>query len=122
MKDRLGKIAFNAYAEAMNNVAYDGTTIPQWDQLKPEIQNGWQVAAATVQQVAGTTSIEPTQNMKYYTEMLDLYQRMERSKSLQSPDKGRFFARAFSHFEDALGYWLTFVLTQDEIDALPRPK
>lgn len=121
MQSSLGRIAFNAYAEAMNNVAYDGTMIPQWDELKPEIRDGWNVAANAVHEVVGTTVIEPTLNMKYYAEMVDLYGRMGKSRSLQAPDKGRFFARAFSHLEDAIACMRTYVLTLEEIEASPRP-
>jgi hypothetical protein len=118
----LGKVAFEAYAEAMNGIAYDGTTIPDWDQLKPEIKAGWEIAANAVHQTVGATSMEPTVNMKYYAEMVDLYKRMGRSKNLQTPELGRFFARAFAHLEDAISCMRTYVLTPDEIDASPRPK
>lgn len=43
-----GSIAFEAYREAVEGVAYDGTPIPQWHELKRPIQLAWEAAAYAV--------------------------------------------------------------------------
>lgn len=44
----LRQIAFEAYKEAVQGVAYDGTPIPEWQDLKPTIQAAWQAAAEEI--------------------------------------------------------------------------
>lgn len=43
-----GIIAFEAYRKAVEGVAYDGTPIPQWHELKRTIQLAWEAAAYAV--------------------------------------------------------------------------
>lgn len=43
-----GSIAFEAYRKAVQGVAYDGTPIPQWHELKRTIQLAWEAAAYAV--------------------------------------------------------------------------
>ena len=43
-----GIIAFEAYRKAVEGVAYDGTPIPQWHELKRPIQLAWEAAAYAV--------------------------------------------------------------------------
>lgn len=43
-----GSIAFEAYRKAVEGVAYDGTPIPQWHELKRPIQLAWEAAAYSV--------------------------------------------------------------------------
>ena len=42
------QIAFEAYRDAVGGVAYDGTPIPQWGELRDNIKNGWLVAGLAV--------------------------------------------------------------------------
>ena len=44
----LGQIAFEAYKAAVQSVAYDGTPIPEWRDLKPTIQVAWQTATEEI--------------------------------------------------------------------------
>lgn len=44
----LGRVAFNAYREAVEGVTYDGQIIPQWDNLTDEVRAGWEAAADAV--------------------------------------------------------------------------
>lgn len=43
-----GSIAFEAYRKAVQGVAYDGTPIPRWHELKRPIQLAWEAAAHAV--------------------------------------------------------------------------
>lgn len=47
-KINYAEICFNAYRTSMKNRAYDGTSIPEWGQLKQDIQVGWTNAALAV--------------------------------------------------------------------------
>jgi len=44
----LGRVAYDAYRLRRGGVAYDGTAIPEWDALRPEIREAWGGAAAAV--------------------------------------------------------------------------
>lgn len=44
----VGSVAFEAYRKAVEGVAYDGTPIPQWHELKRTIQLAWEAAAYAV--------------------------------------------------------------------------
>lgn len=44
----VGSVAFEAYRKAVEGVAYDGTPIPQWHELKRAIQLAWEAAAYAV--------------------------------------------------------------------------
>lgn len=44
----LGQIAFEAYRLAKNNIAYDGTPIPEWSKLDEGVRSGWESAAGGV--------------------------------------------------------------------------
>ena len=43
-----GRLAFSSYRAYVNNTAYDGTPIPEWDDLRLEIKNAWQYAGLSV--------------------------------------------------------------------------
>lgn len=43
-----GQIAFEAYREAVGSVAYDGTPIPQWEEVSGTVRYGWHMAAVAV--------------------------------------------------------------------------
>jgi hypothetical protein len=116
-----GQANFEAYARDLNNTAYDGTEIPPWDKLKPEIKAGWEAGARAAQSYQGTVGMEPTPNMEVYAEMVALYQKMTQMRADNGPGTGRFFSRAHAHLEDAVGYMRTFVLTLEEVEASPRP-
>lgn len=42
------QIAYEAYGENRNWKTYDNKPMPKWEELKPEIQEAWEVAARTV--------------------------------------------------------------------------
>ena len=46
MREHLGKVAYEAYCELRNWKSYDGKPLPQWPDVKADIQYGW-IAAAT---------------------------------------------------------------------------
>lgn len=49
----LGQVAFEAYREAVQGVAYDGSGIPPWDSLdgdRAKAQGGWEAAAQAVRE------------------------------------------------------------------------
>ncbi len=45
MPPTLGEIAYNAYCEARDWTGFRGDPLPQWDEVKEEIQNAWEVSA-----------------------------------------------------------------------------
>ncbi len=47
-----GRVAFAAYRECVGGVAYDGTPIPKWEELKPGIKSAWQCAGLAAAHVA----------------------------------------------------------------------
>lgn len=50
-----GKIAYDAYCEQTNwKSLVSGADLPQWDALKPEIQEAWEASARAVRAVAGS--------------------------------------------------------------------
>lgn len=48
--DDLGFYAYNTYRVLRNGTAYDGTRIPEWGELNPEIRQAWTVSALVVAQ------------------------------------------------------------------------
>jgi len=48
MQKSLGQIAFEAYCEHQNWIAYNGEPIPDWDSAKPGVQEAWAAAADAV--------------------------------------------------------------------------
>lgn len=44
----LGKIAFDAYSASKGGVTYDNKPIPPWENVGPDVQKGWIVAALAV--------------------------------------------------------------------------
>ncbi len=44
----LGQIAFEAYSKQVGGKTYDNKPIPQWENLSPEVQRGWEAAAQAV--------------------------------------------------------------------------
>lgn len=48
MNKTLGQVAFEAYKEAVEGVAYDGTAIPEWKEVADHIKLAWQIAAMAV--------------------------------------------------------------------------
>ena len=49
----LGRVAFEAYCEAVGGTTYDGKPIPGWDELSGDratVQGGWEAAAEAIRQ------------------------------------------------------------------------
>lgn len=44
----LGQIAFEAYSKQVGGKTCDNKPIPQWDNLSPEVQRGWEAASQAV--------------------------------------------------------------------------
>jgi hypothetical protein len=44
-KKEPGQVAFEAYGDAVGWTAYDGQAMPQWDDIRDSIKNGWRAAA-----------------------------------------------------------------------------
>ena len=44
----LGQVAFEAYKVRKGGVAFDGTPIPDWDQVSDEVKASWEAAAQAV--------------------------------------------------------------------------
>lgn len=44
----LGQIAFEAYKEHRQGIAYDGTPLPLWEEINAGVRSGWEAAAAAV--------------------------------------------------------------------------
>jgi len=58
MGKSIGQIAFEAYREAVGKVAYDGTLIPEWEEVADKVRIGWAMAAQAVIEYSWTSSIE----------------------------------------------------------------
>ena len=43
----LGRINYNAYCSTRNWLSFDGKALPQWEDVKPEIREGWECGAST---------------------------------------------------------------------------
>lgn len=46
----LGQIAFEAYVKQKGNIAHDGSRIPEWELLSPEVIAAWEASAQAVKQ------------------------------------------------------------------------
>lgn len=46
--ETIGKAAYTAYAEAVDNRSVTGNELPDWDGLTVPVQNAWQLAAEAV--------------------------------------------------------------------------
>jgi len=44
----LGQIAFEAYKEHRQGIAYDGNPIPRWEEINAGVRSGWEAAAVAV--------------------------------------------------------------------------
>jgi len=49
---RIGQIAYEAYANSRSNKAFDWSPLPEWADVKPEIQGAWDAAAKAVAEQA----------------------------------------------------------------------
>jgi hypothetical protein len=45
-KPELGQIAYNAYRESLIDIGFSG--YPKWDEMSPDNQQAWQLAAKAV--------------------------------------------------------------------------
>ncbi|MBS2531559.1 hypothetical protein KGQ20_02110 [Catenulispora sp. NF23] len=52
--DDLGRVAYEAYCQARDWSAYDGQTLPQWEDQHPDLRRAWEAAAAAVAAAAGS--------------------------------------------------------------------
>ena len=46
--EHLGKVAYSAYCDSRRWKSYDGKELPHWDEVKPEIKEGWMQSARAV--------------------------------------------------------------------------
>lgn len=44
----LGQIAFEAYKEHRQGLAYDGTPLPLWEEINAGVRSGWEAAGFAV--------------------------------------------------------------------------
>lgn len=44
----LGQLAYEAYCNSRSNRAFDGSRLPEWSDVPPDIQGGWVEAARVV--------------------------------------------------------------------------
>ena len=124
-----GQMVFEGYRDFVDGIAYDGSGIPEWDQLNPNIRDGWEAGASRVSNEDVYVDLDgkrveslvvTTPNAMLYAKMSHLLGEMERYKLGQKSEKGRFYARTYSHLEDAVAYMRTFVLTLEELESVPQ--
>ena len=48
MTEHLGKVAYEAYCETRQWKSFNGDPLPRWDNVRPDIKEGWQVAARAI--------------------------------------------------------------------------
>lgn len=53
-----GRIAFEAYSEAVQGKTHDGKAIPPWDELTRLVQGGWEAAAKAVAKDVAATFLQ----------------------------------------------------------------
>ena len=46
----IGRIAYQAYAEGVDNISYHGNALPKWEELGKISQDAWRHAAVAVSQ------------------------------------------------------------------------
>lgn len=61
-RERLGILAFNIYASAMEGSTYDGRPIPAWEELGDNVREAWRAAGTAV---ARETAPEPAELTTY---------------------------------------------------------
>lgn len=50
MREGLGRVAFEAYGDAVSWTAYNGQPMPQWPEVSEAIREGWRSAAMAVRE------------------------------------------------------------------------
>ncbi len=113
-KDRLGRVAYEKYADGRHGLAYDGKRIPDWEQVRPGIREAW-IAAAL--QVARTAVNDHTLASQFQT-----HDSVDRVLEVARSDIGRTDADTFRVGRGGgnwCAYWLSSVL---ERAGLPTPK
>ena len=50
VKDHYGKVAYEAYCETRQWKSFNGSKLPLWDNVMPDIKDGWIAAANAVLQ------------------------------------------------------------------------
>ena len=123
-----GQKVFEGYRDFMDGIAYDGSGIPEWGSLNQKIRDGWEAGANRLMSEDVYVDLDGKRidspiitvpNVMLYTKMAHLLGEMEKYKLGQNPEKARFYARTYSHLEDAVAYMRTFVLTLTELESAP---
>lgn len=71
-----GRIAFDAYSQAMGGRTHDGQPIPPWSQLGHLIQQGWEAAA-----LAALGWVEPTEAGSHVAQALGYARQLSAERS-----------------------------------------
>lgn len=85
----LGRVAYDAYRLRRGGVAYDGTAIPEWLALRPEIREAWIDAAAAV---VGARSAPPAGAID-----LDAARKAAREAQERAPSFAKYHTKSASH-------------------------
>lgn len=118
-----GQKVFEGYRDFMDGIAYDGSGIPEWEQVNPKIRDGWEAGVSRLlveDKAEKKVAIVETANMKVYSAMVNALNLARQYKLGVSSDKARFYAVAITEQEKAVAYMKTYVLTLEELEASPQ--
>lgn len=105
----LGQIAFEAYVAAVGGKTYDDKPIPQWSEVKPTVQQGWE-AAAEAASAQPTVVQEPVgADVAIWEFMFAIYQNLKAAKPDDRSERARRYAVTITEYEKVLSYFNTFI-------------
>lgn len=109
----LGQVAFEAYSAAVGGKTYDGKPIPQWHEVRAEIQQGWEAAAKVAAYTIREKSTAPgeviTAEEQVWHALFATYQKLKSAKPEDRSEKARRYAVTITEYEKMLSYFNTMV-------------
>lgn len=105
----LGQIAFEAYGAAVGGKTYDGKPIPQWSEVKPTIQQGWEAAADAASAQSTLVQMPAGDDAVIWGSMLATYRGLKAAKPDDRSERALRYAVTITEYEKALSYFNTFV-------------
>jgi len=107
-----GQIAFEAYGAAVGGKTYDHKPIPQWSEIKPEIQQGWELAAkaAIADSWLSVALDEPaTVDEEIWNTLVATWRKLKAARPDDRSERARRYAVTITEYEKALSYFNTMV-------------
>lgn len=105
----LGQIAFEAYGAAVGGKTYDDKPIPQWSEVKPTVQQGWEAAAEAATAQSTVVQMPMGDDTLIWETMLCIYHKLKAAKPDDRSERARRYAVTITEYEKVLSYFNTFV-------------